>query len=91
MHVQPSTLILIGVVIIVAPIAPLVFARNPAAWFTLGGAFVLAGLGMALHRRRGGRSARESSPESQHFIVCPHCDVRNYASRDECRYCGEEF
>ncbi|WP_227353906.1 hypothetical protein [Haladaptatus salinisoli] len=91
MHVRPSTLFLVGVVIIVAPVAPLVFARNPAAWFALGGAFVLAGIGMSLRRRRGGRSARESSPESQHFIVCPNCSARNFASRDVCRYCDEEF
>ncbi|WP_458187535.1 hypothetical protein [Haladaptatus sp. NG-WS-4] len=91
MHVRPATLVLIGVIIIVAPIAPFVFAHNPAAWLTLGATFILAGIGMAFHQRRGGRSAQESSPESQHFIVCPHCSAHNFASRDDCRYCGEEF
>ncbi len=91
MDVRPSTLFLIGVGIVVVPVAPLVFVRSPAAWIALGGAFMLAGVGMALHRSRGQRSARESSPESQHFIICPYCDTRNFASRDVCRYCEKEF
>ena len=91
MRVRPSTLFLVGVVIIVAPLAPVVWAYRPVAWFALGGAFVLASLGAALADRRGKRSARNSSPHSDQFIVCPVCDVRNYASRDGCRYCGEEF
>ncbi|WP_266078021.1 hypothetical protein [Haladaptatus caseinilyticus] len=91
MRVRPSTLFLIGVGIIVVPVAPVVFFRSPTAWLALGGAFILAGIGTALHRNRRPRSARESSPQSQHFIICPYCATRNFASRDVCRYCDEEF
>ena len=91
MRVRPSTLLLVGVVIIVAPFAPVVWAHGPVAWIALGGAFILAGFGTAFANRRGRRSARHSTPESQHFIVCPQCDATNFASRDTCRYCEEEF
>ncbi|WP_231182606.1 hypothetical protein [Haladaptatus sp. DYF46] len=91
MHVRPSTLFLIGVVIIVVPAAPLVFARGPSVWLALGGAFMLAGIGRSLQESRGNRSACESSPDSYHYIICPNCDVRNFASRDVCRTCGERF
>ncbi|WP_049969999.1 hypothetical protein [Haladaptatus cibarius] len=91
MRVRPSTLFLIGVGIIVVPVSPFVFFRSPTAWIALGGTFMLAGVGTALHRGRGKRSARQSSPQSHHYIVCPHCATRNFASRNVCRYCDEEF
>lgn len=91
MHVRPSTLFLIGVAIIVVPVAPLVFARGPSVWVAMGGTFMLAGMGMSLQESRGKRSARESSPQSYHYIICPHCDARNFASRDVCRLCEERF
>lgn len=91
MHVRPSTLFLIGVIIIVVPAAPLVFARSPAVWIAVGGTFMLAGIGRSLQEAQGRRSARESSPESHHYIVCGNCSARNFASRDVCRYCDEPF
>ncbi len=91
MHVRPSTLFLIGVGIIVAPAAPLVFARSPSVWVAVGCTFMLAGAGMSLQEHRGQRSARESSPQSYHYIVCGNCSARNFASRDACRCCDEPF
>ncbi len=89
MRVRPSTLLLVGVVILVAPLASLVFARSPLVWFVLGCGFVLAGIGTALHRRDTDDVAL--SRDTDQYIVCPHCDTRNYASRDACRVCEREF
>ncbi|WP_327052384.1 hypothetical protein [Halomicrococcus gelatinilyticus] len=91
MRLQPTTLVAIGVVVGVVPALRFAVARNPAAWVALGGTFVLAGVGTALRRRRETTAATNASADSVHYLVCPECAARNYASRDACRLCGEQF
>ena len=91
MRLQPSTLMVVGAVVGIAPAVRHAVSRTPSAWFAFGGALVLAGVGSALHRRRGTTAATNASPESVHYLVCPECDAHNYASRDACRLCEEQF
>ena len=89
MRVRPSTLLLVGLVFLVIPVAPIVFAQSRLVWLVIGCAFVLAGVGMTFNRRNAEHATR--SRNTDQYVVCPHCDTRNYASRDACRMCEREF